>query len=330
MDKDANLGYFNEKNSYILGLILLYKLKNENKELVCNIPSKFLNKDVTKELKNLGIILTNDLFCHFVIQNKNYIELINNIKISTIINEKKGDVNGLVRSIFEKYGTIYTDNYTCNVILENDNEDLIKSLKEYFNYHCDMIKEESNYTLIYKNVNCIDFLYKIYNNCENYCDINYYNKYLDIVNNVTREPIINIFKDDKNAIIPTKTRGSDAGYDLTVIKKVKQFNNKTSLYDTGIKLEIPNGYYVEVFPRSSLSKTGYMLANSVGIIDQGYTGNIFIALTKIDDASPDIELPFRCCQMILKKQYYPILNYKNKNDEILLTDRNVRGYGEST
>jgi len=30
MDKDANLGYFNEKNSYILGLILLYKLKNEN------------------------------------------------------------------------------------------------------------------------------------------------------------------------------------------------------------------------------------------------------------------------------------------------------------
>ena len=81
MNKDANLEYFNEKNSYILGLLVLYKLKNKNKELVCNIPSKFLNKDVTKELKNLGIILTNDLFCQFFIQNKNYIELINNLLI---------------------------------------------------------------------------------------------------------------------------------------------------------------------------------------------------------------------------------------------------------
>lgn len=42
------------------------------------------------------------------------------------------------------------------------------------------------------------------------------------------------------------------------------------------------GYYLQVFPRSSLSKSGYALANSVGIIDENYTGNIFIALTKTE------------------------------------------------
>lgn len=37
-----------------------------------------------------------------------------------------------------------------------------------------------------------------------------------------------------------------------------------------------------------------MLANSVGIIDNGYTGNLFIALKKIDP-NAEIQLPFRCC-----------------------------------
>lgn len=70
-----------------------------------------------------------------------------------------------------------------------------------------------------------------------------------------------------------------------------------------------------------------MLANSVGIIDQGYRGNIFIALTKIDENTPDLELPFKCCQMILKKQVYSII--KELNEDLSITDRNNGGFGST-
>jgi dUTP pyrophosphatase len=45
-------------------------------------------------------------------------------------------------------------------------------------------------------------------------------------------------------------------------------------YGTGLAMEIPTGYVGKIFPRSSLSKTGMILANHVGIIDPDYRGEI--------------------------------------------------------
>ena len=61
---------------------------------------------------------------------------------------------------------------------------------------------------------------------------------------------------------------------------------------------------MEIVPRSSISRSGYILANNVGIIDQGYRGNLYIALTKINDETPELSMPWKCCQMIVKKQVY--------------------------
>jgi dUTP pyrophosphatase len=58
------------------------------------------------------------------------------------------------------------------------------------------------------------------------------------------------------------------------------------------------GWYFDVVPRSSISKSGYMLANSVGVIDRGYTGEILVPLIKIDPSAPDLKLPARLVQMI--------------------------------
>ncbi len=46
------------------------------------------------------------------------------------------------------------------------------------------------------------------------------------------------------------------------------FKVKGAMYDN----DLPIGYYL--YPRSSIAKTGFRLANSVGIIDSGYRGNI--------------------------------------------------------
>ena len=50
-------------------------------------------------------------------------------------------------------------------------------------------------------------------------------------------------------------------------------------------------------PRSSISKTGYMLANSVGVIDRTYTGNVLVPLIKVDKSMPDLILPARVVQL---------------------------------
>jgi dUTPase len=55
--------------------------------------------------------------------------------------------------------------------------------------------------------------------------------------------ICQVYKDDINAIIPSKANFTDVGYDLTIIKKVKNLTKNTILYDTGIKIALDFGYY---------------------------------------------------------------------------------------
>lgn len=138
---------------------------------------------------------------------------------------------------------------------------------------------------------------------------------------------ITFCKDNKDAVVPTKAFITDAGFDLTIIKKVKDFNESTALYDTGIKVQVPVGYYTQIVPRSSLSKSGYMLANSIGIIDQTYTGNLFVALTKINQQSPNIELPFKCAQLLICKQYD--LEIVIEDNLTIMTERGSGGFGST-
>jgi dUTP pyrophosphatase len=131
---------------------------------------------------------------------------------------------------------------------------------------------------------------------------------------------------DPEAITPFKTHETDAGYDLTAIKIHKVISKKIIMFDTGIQIQVPKGYYTEIVPRSSLVKTGWMLANSVGIIDNTYTGNIFVVLIKVDDTMPDIELPFRGFQLLIRKQFHLEIE---ECENIVETERGDGGFGST-
>lgn len=118
-----------------------------------------------------------------------------------------------------------------------------------------------------------------------------------------QQPVLKFVKADPKAITPTKGHPSDAGYDLTILRKYKDLDDTTALYDTGICIQIDKGYYTELFPRSSISKSGYAFANSVGVIDSSYRGRIYVALRKSNPKAPDIQFPYRCAQLIIRKQY---------------------------
>jgi dUTP pyrophosphatase len=100
-----------------------------------------------------------------------------------------------------------------------------------------------------------------------------------------------------SAVAPCKAYPTDSGFDLTLVEKVKE-ENGVVFYDTGIAVEPPPGYYFELVGRSSISKTGYMLANNIGIIDNSYRGSIKVALVKHNASMPELTLPIRLVQII--------------------------------
>jgi deoxyuridine 5'-triphosphate nucleotidohydrolase len=207
--------------------------------------------------------------------------------------------NQFVKAYIEKYGNIINDH--LNITFYDDK--MAESIAKLYDIPHNILKGlNKNAVVQYKGVNMIDLLGMLYSDCE--CP--YYNNYIYTYNSKdgASVPTIKVFKVDERAVAPSKSRYSDSGYDLTIISEYKRLTSNTVIYDTGIQLEIPNGYYVEIVPRSSISRSGYMLANNVGIIDQGYRGNLYIALTKINGETPELSMPWKCCQMIVKKQVY--------------------------
>lgn len=95
---------------------------------------------------------------------------------------------------------------------------------------------------------------------------------------------IKIKRTHPDAEIPKYANPGDAGLDLHAMI----FLNEDDLYiefDTGIALEIPEGYTGLLLPRSSISNYGCMLANSIGVIDSGYRDSIKVRFRKLNLAN---------------------------------------------
>lgn len=86
------------------------------------------------------------------------------------------------------------------------------------------------------------------------------------------------------AIIPSYAKPGDAGMDL-VATSVDFSNQYYVEYDTGLAMEIPEGYVGLVFPRSSNSKKDLQLCNAVGVIDSNYRGPIKLRYRRIINPS---------------------------------------------
>ena len=92
---------------------------------------------------------------------------------------------------------------------------------------------------------------------------------------MSRKPKIKIKLLDDSAVVPSLAHETDSGYDLTFIG-IDSIYGDVIKFKTGISIQPPKNYYFEVYPRSSISKFPLAMANSVGIIDNGYTGEIIV------------------------------------------------------
>lgn len=92
----------------------------------------------------------------------------------------------------------------------------------------------------------------------------------------TNHVVVKFKKLNDLAIVPTYAMPGDAGMDLTAVETEYNQNKDCYIYHTGLSVEIPKGYAMFIFPRSSNYKTEAYMTNHVGIIDSGYRGEILI------------------------------------------------------
>jgi dUTP pyrophosphatase len=100
-----------------------------------------------------------------------------------------------------------------------------------------------------------------------------------------------------------------------------------TLIPTGLFMEIPSGFEVQIRPRSGLAaKSGVTVLNSPGTIDADYRGEIKVILINLSDENFTISNGDRIAQMIVA----PVTQAKwNISTELSETDRGIGGFGST-
>ena len=116
--------------------------------------------------------------------------------------------------------------------------------------------------------------------------------------------IVKVKKLRPEAVIPQYAHTGDAGMDVcNAGPDIKLAPQSRCLAPTGLSVEIPPGYELQVRPRSGLAlKKGLTVLNTPGTIDAGYRGEIGVILFNSDPrAEAEIKHGERVAQIVLNK-----------------------------
>lgn len=146
----------------------------------------------------------------------------------------------------------------------------------------------------------------------------------------------------QDGVVPTYAKPGDAGMDLVAIDDGDYKSERIDFqdddgffnwqevwyvsYKTGIALEIPQGYVGLIFPRSSISKTDLTLANSVGVIDSGYRGEISFRFKTTHGNPVKYKKGDKIGQLVVMS--YPKVTLVEV-EELSDTERGTGGFGSS-
>ena len=130
----------------------------------------------------------------------------------------------------------------------------------------------------------------------------------------------------ENSVLPTKAHAGDLGYDLYASEEVVLMAGQTKLVPTGIAIQFPEGYGGLLRDRSSVATKRNLFAVA-GVIDNGYIGEIMIALHNSTDGYERIMVGEKIAQLIL----IPTVNFTVEEvDELVSADeRGTGGFGST-
>lgn len=142
---------------------------------------------------------------------------------------------------------------------------------------------------------------------------------------------INIkYNSKEGAIVPEYKTAGAAGADLCAYlpsQNVTLSPGKSALIPTGLFFEIPDGYEVQVRPRSGLAaKNGVTVLNTPGTIDSDYRGEVKVILINLGEEDFTINNGDRIAQMVVAPVTTADFTFAENLSE---TDRGSGGMGST-
>lgn len=138
---------------------------------------------------------------------------------------------------------------------------------------------------------------------------------------------IQFLKLDPKAKIPSYQSTFAAGFDFHSIEDVTLKAGEVVLVRTGLAVEVPEGYELQVRARSGLSaKQGVFLVNGIGTIDADYRGEIKIIMSTCLQVPVTLKAGERIAQGVLARAEQAIIA---ESFELSQTERGVGGFGST-
>lgn len=134
---------------------------------------------------------------------------------------------------------------------------------------------------------------------------------------------------EEGVTLPKYETAGSAGMDIraNIAEPITLGSLERVLIPTGIKMAIPEGYEVQVRPRSGLAlKHGISMANAIGTIDSDYRGDIGVILINLSKESYTIQPQERIGQIVLNKVEQIDFELVTSLDE---TERGEGGFGHT-
>lgn len=148
-------------------------------------------------------------------------------------------------------------------------------------------------------------------------------------NLIKRKETINVgFKKLRNDVnLPKYARQGDAGFDFEAAETITIPPHKTIIVNTGLAVQLPNGYELQVRCRSGIAaKTPLIVKNAPGTVDSGYRGEIGIILHNLSDEEYLVNKGDRIAQGVICE--LPTINIIEINN-LSESERGVGGFGST-
>jgi dUTP pyrophosphatase len=133
---------------------------------------------------------------------------------------------------------------------------------------------------------------------------------------------------------PTRATEGDAGLDLKANGSYIVAAGKTVKVHTGVCMDMGDysgsyGSFGMIVPRSSMAKIGLVLANTLGIIDSGYRGELMLMIKNTSDTSYSIGHTEKVGQLLLLDCSTETPVFVASESDLSKTERGEGGFGSS-
>lgn len=133
---------------------------------------------------------------------------------------------------------------------------------------------------------------------------------------------------EKGAKLPEYAHKEDACMDLFV--KDIELDGDRIIYHTGVHVELPEDYEMEIRPRSGFTNSELIMQNAPATIDEGYSGEVMIVHRKMDSHNPYYcNVGGKVAQLLIRRRERIVWEEVESLEDLGKSDRGDNGFGST-